>query len=155
MRGDRKQLLALVGTLRWMRVVLIVATVALTLLSHFFDGPPVLTSASLAGLALGLGAQALIRNVLGGLLITIENQRAVGDMIEEGLVCCCTRHSQDHAGRSVDGGKRHPEARVGHARAREAIVLRYPSQEVVSCQPAFTQRVSGIGRYSESASLQA
>jgi small conductance mechanosensitive channel len=39
-----------------------------------------------AGLAVSLGAQTLIKDIIGGLLIILENQYATGDRIEVGIV---------------------------------------------------------------------
>jgi moderate conductance mechanosensitive channel len=49
-----------------------------------FDITPLLASAGIAGLALGLGAQTLIRDFLGGFLIIVEDQFSVGDVIKVG-----------------------------------------------------------------------
>jgi small conductance mechanosensitive channel len=84
--GRRKQLLTLVGTVRWVVVAVVVASVTLMVLSHFVDVTPVLASVGVIGLALSLGAQTLIKDVLGGLFILIENQYAVGDVVEIGEV---------------------------------------------------------------------
>lgn len=45
---------------------------------------PLLAGAGVAGLALSLGAQTLIRDYLGGILILVENQFSVGDQIQVG-----------------------------------------------------------------------
>ncbi|MDW7981546.1 MAG: mechanosensitive ion channel family protein [Thermomicrobium sp.] len=42
---------------------------------------PLLASAGVAGLAIGLGAQTLIRDVIGGIFIVLEDQYHVGDVI--------------------------------------------------------------------------
>ena len=55
---------------------------ALTVLSNAgFDITPVLAGAGVAGLAIGLGAQSLIRDTLNGLFILLENQYARGDVV--------------------------------------------------------------------------
>ena len=51
-----------------------------------FDIGPVLASAGVAGLALSLGAQALIKDYLAGLLILLEDHYRVGDVIRVGEV---------------------------------------------------------------------
>src|SRR3990172_103140 len=54
----------------------------LTLLSNAgFDITPVLAGAGVIGLAVGLGAQSLIRDALNGLFILLENQYARGDVV--------------------------------------------------------------------------
>nr|WP_286207246.1 mechanosensitive ion channel family protein [Thermomicrobium sp. CFH 73360] len=42
---------------------------------------PLLASAGVAGLAIGLGAQTLIRDIIGGIFIVLEDQFHVGDVI--------------------------------------------------------------------------
>ena len=46
-----------------------------------FNVQPLLASLGVAGLALGLGAQALIKDWLGGLLILLEDQIRIGDAV--------------------------------------------------------------------------
>jgi small conductance mechanosensitive channel len=83
----RQQLLTLAQILRWGTGVLIVGTALLMLLSTFgIDITPLLTSVGVAGLAVSLGAQTLIKDLIGGLLILIENQYVVGDSIQVGDV---------------------------------------------------------------------
>jgi len=48
---------------------------------------PVLAGAGVAGLAIGLGAQSLIRDFISGLFIILEGQFAVGDYVSIGGVC--------------------------------------------------------------------
>lgn len=43
---------------------------------------PLLAGAGVAGIAIGFGAQALIKDVLGGLFIIMENQYRVGDVVK-------------------------------------------------------------------------
>ena len=42
---------------------------------------PILASASVVGVALGFGAQSLVRDILGGLFIILESQYRVGDVV--------------------------------------------------------------------------
>ncbi len=51
-----------------------------------FNIVPILTTASVAGLAVGFGAQKLVRDVIGGFFIIAENQYAVGDYITIGAI---------------------------------------------------------------------
>jgi moderate conductance mechanosensitive channel len=46
---------------------------------------PILTGAGIAGIALGFGAQSLVRDFLAGLFILTEDQFGVGDVIDTGL----------------------------------------------------------------------
>ncbi len=46
-----------------------------------FDIAPLLATAGVAGIAIGLGGQSLIRDVLAGLFIILENQMRIGDVV--------------------------------------------------------------------------
>ncbi|XAS62816.1 mechanosensitive ion channel domain-containing protein [Micrococcaceae bacterium Sec5.8] len=46
------------------------------------DVAPILTSVGILGIAIGFGAQQLIRDFLAGIFITIEDQYGIGDIIE-------------------------------------------------------------------------
>lgn len=64
-------------------IILIVA--ALMILRELgLDITPLLASMGLVGLALGLGAQTLVKDIIGGLFILIEGQFAIGDSIRVG-----------------------------------------------------------------------
>jgi small conductance mechanosensitive channel len=64
----------------------IVITVAgmMILTNLGFDIAPLIASAGIAGLALGLGAQSLIKDTINGFFILMENHFAVGDVITVG-----------------------------------------------------------------------
>lgn len=49
-----------------------------------FEIAPLLASAGIAGLAIGLGAQSLIKDTINGFFILMENQYGVGDVIAVG-----------------------------------------------------------------------
>ncbi|HZK70742.1 MAG TPA: mechanosensitive ion channel domain-containing protein, partial [Clostridia bacterium] len=51
------------------------------ILSDLFNVKSVLAAAGIGGVALGFGAQSLVRDVISGFFIIIEDQFAVGDMI--------------------------------------------------------------------------
>jgi small-conductance mechanosensitive channel len=83
----RQQMVTLVQILRWGADVLIVGSALLMLLSTFgVDITPLLASIGVAGLAVSLGAQSLLKDLIGGFLILAENQYAVGDTIQVGDV---------------------------------------------------------------------
>jgi small conductance mechanosensitive channel len=83
--GRRQQLLTLIQALRWVAAVLIITVGLLMLLSSLgVDITPLLASVGVAGLAISLGAQTLIKDIIGGLLVLIENQYVVGDSIQVG-----------------------------------------------------------------------
>jgi small conductance mechanosensitive channel len=60
----------------------ILLTILLMILFEFgINITPILASAGVVGLAFSLGAQTVIKDFLGGLLILIENQFTIGDII--------------------------------------------------------------------------
>ncbi|MDA8219398.1 MAG: mechanosensitive ion channel, partial [Dehalococcoidales bacterium] len=62
--------------------VVVVWTVAIvTALSQFIDIAPILASAGVVGIALGLGAQTLVKDYLAGLFLILENQYGKGDVV--------------------------------------------------------------------------
>jgi moderate conductance mechanosensitive channel len=61
-------------------VIWIVATV-MALQELTFDVKPLLAGLGVVGLALGLGAQALIKDWIGGLLLLMEDQIRIGDSV--------------------------------------------------------------------------
>lgn len=64
-------------------IVLILSTAVLMVLTEFGVAiTPVLASVGFVGLALGLGAQTLVGDIISGLFILVENQYTVGDVIE-------------------------------------------------------------------------
>ena len=80
-------MITFVQILRWGADVLIVGSAPLMLLSTFgVDITPLLASVGVAGLAVSLGTQSLIKDLIGGFLILMENQYAVGDSIQVGSV---------------------------------------------------------------------
>jgi small-conductance mechanosensitive channel len=70
------QLLRSVG-----RVTILVIGLLLTL-NLFVDIGPILAGAGILGLAFSFGAQSVVKDVIGGFFILLENQFAVGDVIE-------------------------------------------------------------------------
>jgi small conductance mechanosensitive channel len=66
--------------------VLIWSIAVLTILDELgVNLAPLLAGAGVAGLALGFGAQSLVRDFLSGLFMFVEDQYGVGDMIDVGL----------------------------------------------------------------------
>jgi small conductance mechanosensitive channel len=70
------QLLRSVG-----RVIILGIAVLLTL-DVFIDIGPLLAGAGILGLAVSFGAQSLVKDVISGFFLLLENQFAVGDVIE-------------------------------------------------------------------------
>lgn len=64
-------------------IVIIVATAILTILSELdINVAPLIASVGVAGLALGLGAQTLVKDAIAGMFILMEDQFHVGDSIK-------------------------------------------------------------------------
>ena len=81
----RQQLVTLINVVQWVVVVLLVGSAVLMLLGTIgVDITPLLASVGVAGLAVSLGAQSLIKDIIGGVLIIVENQYAVGDFVTLG-----------------------------------------------------------------------
>ncbi|MFT4217844.1 MAG: mechanosensitive ion channel [Micropruina sp.] len=65
-------------------IVLTVLTVLTTLAILGIPLTPVLASAGVGGVALGIGAQSLVRDYLAGIFMIIEDQYGVGDLVDLG-----------------------------------------------------------------------
>lgn len=116
-------------------VVLIIAAL-MVLQALAIDIAPLLASLGVASLALSLGAQAVIRDVIGGVLILIEDQYRVGDVIRLGeasgtveRITLRTTHLRDLEGRLhlVPNGDVRTVANLtaGWSRAVVELSLRY------------------------------
>ena len=62
--------------------VLVVIAAVYVLKELHFDPLPLLTGAGIAGLAIGFGAQTLVKDVISGFFLILENQVRVGDIAE-------------------------------------------------------------------------
>ncbi len=82
----RRQRAEAIGSVLRNTVSVVVFTIAgLTIMSELaFDLAPLLASAGIAGLALGFGAQALVKDLLAGLFMLVEDQYGVGDTVDLG-----------------------------------------------------------------------
>ena len=78
-----QQVRTVVGVVRSVGVFLIVFFAGMTLLKDVFliNIEPLLASAGIAGLAIGFGAQTLVKDVINGFFILVEDQFEVGDTI--------------------------------------------------------------------------
>ncbi|MCK4800131.1 mechanosensitive ion channel, partial [Candidatus Parcubacteria bacterium] len=84
------------------------AIILFTILSLFnIDIRPILAGAGIIGLAIGFGAQSLVKDFVSGLFILIENQYGIGDKVKigssEGKVTRITMRStvlKDEEGRT-------------------------------------------------------
>jgi small conductance mechanosensitive channel len=62
--------------------VLVLAVASLMILNEFgVNISPALTGAGIVGVALGFGAQSLVKDVIGGFFLILENQIRVGDVV--------------------------------------------------------------------------
>jgi small-conductance mechanosensitive channel len=79
----RQDTLISLFTVLWRALVIIV--VSILVFEQLFpkiDLTPILASAGVAGIIIGLGAQSIIKDFLSGLFIIMENQYRVGDVVD-------------------------------------------------------------------------
>ncbi len=62
--------------------VAIAVGAGLTILNFFIEIGPLLAGVGVAGLAISFGAQSLVKDVISGFFILLENQFGVGDIVE-------------------------------------------------------------------------
>ena len=73
------------AVLKSLATALILAVAVLLCLSELnIDLAPLIAGAGIAGLAVGFGAQSLVRDFLAGMFILIEDQFGVGDVVDVG-----------------------------------------------------------------------
>ena len=87
MGGERqRQRVETVGSLLRSIVTFVVATLATLTILALLGIPlgPLLASAGVAGVALGFGAQSLVKDFLSGVFMIMEDQYGVGDVIDTG-----------------------------------------------------------------------
>jgi small-conductance mechanosensitive channel len=65
-----------------LKVAIWIVAIAMALGEFGFDLGPLIASAGVVGVALGLGAQTLVRDVLSGIFMLIEDQYGVGDKVD-------------------------------------------------------------------------
>jgi small-conductance mechanosensitive channel len=82
----RRQRAAAIGSvLRSVITVVIFSVAALMVLAELsINLAPLLASAGIVGLALGFGAQALVKDLIAGLFMLLEDQYGVGDVVDLG-----------------------------------------------------------------------
>jgi small conductance mechanosensitive channel len=86
----RTRVRTLLPLLRAAMLTVLVVLTSLIILSHIgVDITPLLAGAGVVGVAIGFGSQALVKDVITGLFILMEDQIAVGDVVDVG---------KDHAG---------------------------------------------------------
>lgn len=82
---SRQRALTTGSLLRSIATIVIVTVTALTVLA-LLEIPlaPLLASAGVGGVALGFGAQALVKDYLSGIFMILEDQYGVGDLVDTG-----------------------------------------------------------------------
>lgn len=82
-RAQRAETMA--GIFQSIITVIVVAVVGTMILSELgVDIAPIIASAGIIGIALGFGAQSLVRDFLAGIFIFMEDQYGVGDVVDLG-----------------------------------------------------------------------
>ena len=77
----RSRVATLTGVLRTLALVVVWSVLAVIALSQLgLDVRPILAGAGIAGLAVGFGAQYLVRDVIAGFFLVLEDQVRVGDV---------------------------------------------------------------------------
>jgi len=79
---QEKRIRTLIGLLRkiaWIGTVVVAIVIILGILD--IDIRPIITAAGIGGLALGFGAQSLVRDVISGFFMLLEDQIRVGDVV--------------------------------------------------------------------------
>jgi small conductance mechanosensitive channel len=77
----RKRVTTLTGLLKTVALALIWGVVVVMALAQIgLDITPILAGAGILGLAIGFGAQNLVRDLIGGFFMVLENQVRVGDV---------------------------------------------------------------------------
>jgi small conductance mechanosensitive channel len=81
-RARRRTLLPLLRTTMLCVIIVIAALIILSQIG--INIAPLLAGAGVVGLAIGFGSQALVKDIITGLFILIEDQIAVGDIVDVG-----------------------------------------------------------------------
>jgi small conductance mechanosensitive channel len=81
----RTRIRTLLPLLRTAMLTVLVVVTALIILSHVgMDITPLLAGAGVVGVAIGFGSQALVKDIITGLFILMEDQIAIGDVVDVG-----------------------------------------------------------------------
>ncbi|MHB1055867.1 MAG: mechanosensitive ion channel family protein, partial [Thermoleophilia bacterium] len=86
-REQEMRATTMAGIIRGMVVVVLTVAVLIMVLRELgYDVGPLVAGAGIVGIALGFGAQTLVKDMIGGFFILLEGQFYVGDIIQVGLV---------------------------------------------------------------------
>jgi small-conductance mechanosensitive channel len=81
----RTRIRTLLPLLRTAMLSVLVVLTSLIILSHIgMDITPLLAGAGVVGVAIGFGSQALVKDIITGLFILMEDQVAIGDVVDVG-----------------------------------------------------------------------
>lgn len=79
----QKRTQTLVSIVRYTLTVVILVVASMTVLNEFgIEIGPLLAAAGIVGLAVGFGAQSLVKDVISGFFILLEDQIRVGDVVQ-------------------------------------------------------------------------
>lgn len=77
----------LAGIIRSLIIGTLIAVVSLMILRELdYDIGPLIATAGIVGIAIGFGAQTLVKDIIGGFFVLLEGQFYVGDVIQVGMV---------------------------------------------------------------------
>jgi small conductance mechanosensitive channel len=112
---------------------------------------PILAAAGIAGIALGLGAQHLVRDFLGGFFILLENQYDVGDVVEVAAVSGTVEavnlrttvlRAEDGARHVVPNGEVRVSSNLTKAFSRYMLTIPVPYGQDVDAAIGIARRVA-------------
>ncbi len=66
------------------RIIIVILAGMMILVELGVDIKPLLAAAGIGGIAFGLGAQSLVKDLISGFFLLLENQLQVGDIVEIG-----------------------------------------------------------------------
>jgi small conductance mechanosensitive channel len=144
----REQRVATAATITKSTASFLIAGTALLMILDLLGIPlaPLLASAGVAGLAIGFGAQSLVKDTLSGLFMIVEDQYGVGDVVDTGTVVGTVEEVTLRITRIRDG-----DGVVWYIRNGEILRLGNRSQgwsvAIVDVQLTYTEdigRVTGI-----------
>lgn len=117
-RANTERILTLTAVTRSVITAVIATMAVVSALSRVgVDTAPLLTGAGILGVAVGLGTQHLVRDLVAGMLLLLENQFNVGD-----VVTAC----------GVEGRVENVTLRCIYLRDRDGTLWALPSGEVKS-----------------------
>ncbi|MBC7319153.1 mechanosensitive ion channel [bacterium] len=86
-KGDKNRIITLGSLITWViRVIIGVSAVVWILRTLNIDPSPFIAGAGILGLAISFGSQNLIRDMINGFFIILENQYDIGDEVKIGAI---------------------------------------------------------------------